>query len=116
MTGVGESRRSFPAFGIQSQKVPQTAPKLSFTRTGLHCLVLIQCGRSQSGMYRENTAMYDVLKTTIALITAPGELFEIKETEIAGVPFRVWANAPGSLRDVWLSSAQPVYNPPFKTT
>jgi acyl-CoA synthetase (AMP-forming)/AMP-acid ligase II len=50
--------------------------------------------------------MYDVLKATIAAITAPGEMFEIKETEISGVPFRVWANAPGSLRDVWLSSAQ----------
>jgi long-chain acyl-CoA synthetase len=50
--------------------------------------------------------MYDVLQGTIAAMTAPGEMFEIRETEIKGKPFRVWANAPGTMRDVWLSSQQ----------
>src|SRR3954467_2725102 len=33
-------------------------------------------------------------------LTAPGQLFEMDELEIRGVPTRVWKNAPGTLRNV----------------
>jgi steroid-24-oyl-CoA synthetase len=39
-------------------------------------------------------------------LTAPGADFEIKVIDIRGVPTRTYANAPASLRDVFLSSAQ----------
>jgi acyl-CoA synthetase (AMP-forming)/AMP-acid ligase II len=35
-----------------------------------------------------------------AAVTAPGQLFEMDEVEIGGVPTRVWKNAPGTLRNV----------------
>jgi long-chain acyl-CoA synthetase len=34
------------------------------------------------------------------MLTAPGQMFEMEEVEIRGVPTRVWKHAPGSLRDV----------------
>jgi long-chain acyl-CoA synthetase len=39
-----------------------------------------------------------------ALLTAPGELFEMEQRTIRGVDFRVWKNAPPTLRDVFLNS------------
>src|SRR3954466_2984965 len=33
-------------------------------------------------------------------MTGPGQLFEMDELEIRGVPTRVWKNAPGTLRNV----------------
>jgi long-chain acyl-CoA synthetase len=39
-----------------------------------------------------------------ALLTAPGSLFEMEERIIRGVSFRVWKNAPPTLRDVLLNS------------
>src|SRR3954451_1765811 len=33
-------------------------------------------------------------------LTGPGQLFEMDELEIRGVPTRVWKNAPGTLRNV----------------
>ncbi|MEY2431549.1 MAG: steroid-24-oyl-CoA synthetase [Acidimicrobiaceae bacterium] len=33
-------------------------------------------------------------------LTAPGQLFEMDEVDIQGVPIRVWKNAPGTLRNV----------------
>ena len=33
-------------------------------------------------------------------LTAPGQMFEMEEVDIGGVPTRVWKHAPGSLRDV----------------
>ena len=44
----------------------------------------------------------DVWKT----LTAPGGDFEIVTQELRGYPIRAYANAPHSLRDVFLSSAQ----------
>ena len=38
-----------------------------------------------------------------ALMTAPGEMFEMEEREIRGVRMRVWKNAPASLRDVFVA-------------
>ncbi|MCP9964448.1 hypothetical protein LUX57_04095 [Actinomadura madurae] len=35
-----------------------------------------------------------------AAMTAPGQLFEMAETEIRGVRTRVWKNAPVTLRDI----------------
>ncbi|SNS95776.1 Acyl-CoA synthetase (AMP-forming)/AMP-acid ligase II [Actinomadura meyerae] len=35
-----------------------------------------------------------------AAMTAPGQLFEMREVDIRGVRTRVWANAPGTLREV----------------
>ena len=49
--------------------------------------------------------MYKELHDTIAEMTAPGQMFSITDVEVAGHPMRAWAMAPGSLRDVWLSTA-----------
>ncbi|XRQ15205.1 AMP-binding protein [Actinomadura welshii] len=35
-----------------------------------------------------------------AAMTAPGQLFEMDEVEVRGVPTRVWKNAPSTLRDI----------------
>lgn len=40
------------------------------------------------------------LAEAAASLTAPGQLFEMEEVDIAGVPTRVWKNAPPTLRDV----------------
>jgi len=45
--------------------------------------------------------MYKELKDTFAAMTAPGQMFEIVEVEVGGRKLKAWANAPGSLRDVW---------------
>jgi long-chain acyl-CoA synthetase len=34
------------------------------------------------------------------VLTAPGQMFEMEEVEIRGVPTRVWKNAPTSMRDI----------------
>ena len=49
--------------------------------------------------------MYKELQQVIDELTAPGQLFEIGEVEVRGQRIRAWANAPGSLREVWLNSA-----------
>lgn len=49
--------------------------------------------------------MYKELEQTIASMTAPGQMFETTEIEVAGRPMKAWANAPASLRDVWLFTA-----------
>jgi long-chain acyl-CoA synthetase len=38
-----------------------------------------------------------------ARLTAPGSPFAVSEIPIRGVPTRIWANAPGTLRDVFLA-------------
>ncbi len=38
-----------------------------------------------------------------ARLTAPGSLFAVAETPIRGVPTRIWANAPLTLRDVFVA-------------
>ena len=35
-----------------------------------------------------------------AELTAPGQLFEMDEIDLRGVPIRIWKNAPGTLRNV----------------
>ena len=50
--------------------------------------------------------MYDELKQAWAELTAPGQLFEVTEVEVGGQMLRGYALAPGSLRDLWLMSAQ----------
>ncbi len=50
--------------------------------------------------------MYEEYQAVWQALTAPGGDFEIAEIELRGHPCRIYANAPASLRDVWLSSAQ----------
>tara|TARA_R110001592_G_scaffold363323_1_gene684012 strand:- start:112299 stop:114002 length:1704 start_codon:yes stop_codon:yes gene_type:complete len=49
--------------------------------------------------------MYNVLKETIAEMTAPGQMFALTEVEVNGQMLKAWASAPNSLRDIWLSTA-----------
>ena len=49
--------------------------------------------------------MLDILNQVTAQLTAPGQMFELTEATVRGNKMKVWANAPGSLRDVWLSTA-----------
>jgi long-chain acyl-CoA synthetase len=44
------------------------------------------------------------LAEATAALTAPGQLFEMEEVEIRGIPTRVWKNAPPTLRDILASS------------
>ena len=50
--------------------------------------------------------MYELYQKLCKELTAPGADFEIVETEVLGRPCRVYAKAPSSLRDVWLSTRQ----------
>lgn len=50
--------------------------------------------------------MLNVLNQVTAAMTAPDQMFAITETVVRGNKMKTWANAPGSLRDVWLSTAQ----------
>jgi long-chain acyl-CoA synthetase len=43
--------------------------------------------------------MMSIAEATAAL-TAPGQLFEMDEAEIRGIPTRIWKNAPATLRDI----------------
>jgi long-chain acyl-CoA synthetase len=38
-------------------------------------------------------------------LTAPGAPFEVSQAQVGGQELRIYANAPNSLRDVWLNSA-----------
>ena len=49
--------------------------------------------------------MYKELDKTIAEMTASGQPFEITHIEVGGTEVKAWANAPGSLRDVWTMAA-----------
>ena len=49
--------------------------------------------------------MYKELKDTFDAMMAPGQMFEITEVEVGGNQVKAWANAPGSLRDVWAMAA-----------
>jgi long-chain acyl-CoA synthetase len=50
--------------------------------------------------------MYDQLREVWNELTAPGAQFEIVQVPVRGHPIRTYANAPNSLRDVWLASRQ----------
>jgi len=50
--------------------------------------------------------MYDELRAVWTELTGPGAPFEVVEVEVEGIPLRAYKNAPHSLRDVWLGSAQ----------
>jgi long-chain acyl-CoA synthetase len=49
---------------------------------------------------------YKELKTAWAELVAPGAPFEISDIVVRGSPIRTYLNAPPSVRDLWLSSAQ----------
>jgi acyl-CoA synthetase (AMP-forming)/AMP-acid ligase II len=49
--------------------------------------------------------MYKELQETVAEMTAPGQMFSTTEVQVAGQSLKAWAMAPGSLRDLWLSTA-----------
>ena len=49
--------------------------------------------------------MYKELSETITAMTAPGQMFAMKEIVVDGQPMRAWEIAPDSLRDVWLGTA-----------
>jgi long-chain acyl-CoA synthetase len=49
---------------------------------------------------------YKELKAAWAELTAPGAPFEIGEIVVRGSPMRIYRNAPPTVRDLWLSSAQ----------
>ncbi len=40
------------------------------------------------------------LEEVRAVLTAPGQLFELEEVQIRGTSLRVWKNAPPSLRSI----------------
>jgi long-chain acyl-CoA synthetase len=48
--------------------------------------------------------MYKELRDVWAEMTAPGQMFEITETEVGGNTLKSWALAPGSVRDIWAGS------------
>ncbi len=48
----------------------------------------------------EPTTAGTTAEDTTASLTAPGQLFEISEEVIRGIPTRVWKNTPPSLRAV----------------
>ncbi|HEY2098121.1 MAG TPA: long-chain fatty acid--CoA ligase, partial [Pseudonocardia sp.] len=41
----------------------------------------------------------------IARLTAPGQLFELVERDVGGIPMRVYSGGPGTLRDLVVGSA-----------
>lgn len=47
--------------------------------------------------------MYQDYRAAWTQLTAPGADFEVVTTKVRGVDIRTYANAPGSLRDLWLS-------------
>jgi long-chain acyl-CoA synthetase len=49
--------------------------------------------------------MLSELDKVIASQLAPGAIFEIKEADVLGQTMKVWANAPATLRDAWLTTA-----------
>jgi acyl-CoA synthetase (AMP-forming)/AMP-acid ligase II len=49
--------------------------------------------------------MYQQLKQVVEQMTSAGQMFEVRESEVAGITLKTWAMAPPSLRDVWLSTA-----------
>ena len=49
---------------------------------------------------------YKELKQAWAELTAPGAPFEIRNVEVRGVSLRTFKNAPPSIRELWLSTAQ----------
>lgn len=50
--------------------------------------------------------MYAELKQVWDSLISPGQQFEITEVEVRGQTIKAYANAPPSLREVWLSTAQ----------
>ena len=48
--------------------------------------------------------MYQDYKAAWAQLTAPGADFEVATANVRGNDIRTYANAPESLRDVWLST------------
>ena len=50
--------------------------------------------------------MYQDYRAAWAQLTAPDADFEVVTTNVRGVDIRTYAKAPGSLRDLWLSTAQ----------
>ena len=50
--------------------------------------------------------MYQDYRAAWAQLTAPGADFEVVTTNVRGVDIRTYAKAPGSLRDLWLSTSQ----------
>ena len=50
--------------------------------------------------------MYQDYRVAWTQLTAPGADFEVVTTNVRGVDIRTYANAPGSLRDLWLSTTQ----------
>jgi long-chain acyl-CoA synthetase len=49
---------------------------------------------------------YKELKAAWAELTAPGAPFEVGEIVLRGSPMRIYKNAPPTVRDLWLASAQ----------
>ena len=49
--------------------------------------------------------MYQQLEDVWNELTAPGAQFHVDEVEVRGSPMRVYTQAPGSLRDIWMMSA-----------
>ncbi|NQX88645.1 MAG: acyl--CoA ligase [Halioglobus sp.] len=49
--------------------------------------------------------MYAELAKVRAELCAEGQLFEIEEVNVNGIPVKAWRHAPSSLREFWLQSA-----------
>ncbi|MFK7914387.1 MAG: class I adenylate-forming enzyme family protein, partial [Pseudomonadales bacterium] len=52
------------------------------------------------------TSIYDHMQTAWSTLTAPGAPFEVITTPVRGVAIKTYAQAPATMRDVWLSSTQ----------
>ncbi len=50
--------------------------------------------------------MYAQLREVWNEFTGPGGPFEVKEVEVRGIPVKVYASAPATLREIWLGSAR----------
>ena len=72
---------SWPTTGPRSSTAPSRATRQLVSTTGKDV--------PSMSMAEANTAL-----------TAPGQLFEMEEMDIRGVPTRIWKNAPSSLRVV----------------
>ena len=53
---------------------------------------------------RRRKPAYQALRRAWAELTAPGAPFAVHEVEVRGRRLRAFANAPSSLREVWLGS------------
>src|SRR5689334_8553082 len=83
--------------------VPMAAPSLSFPAVrpgGVNRISRVCESYSRGPQPKGRRRVVKSVAEVRADLTAPGQLFEMDELEIRGVPIRYWKNAPGTLRNV----------------